>query len=69
MEVDPIESTLKAPVAKRLKLKYEELLSSFAFNFDLRRYPMYQLKATIAGELAPGRDLHSPTFQLNLSRF
>jgi len=52
-----------------LKLKYEELLSSFAFNFDLRRYPMYQLKATIAGELAPGRDLHSPTFQLNLSRF
>jgi len=29
---------LKAPGTKRLKLKYDKLLSSFAFNFNLRRY-------------------------------
>ena len=38
MQVDPIKPTLKAPGAKRLKLKCDELLSSFAFNFNLRRY-------------------------------
>ena len=37
-QVDPIKPTLKAPGSKRLKLKYDELLSSFAFNFNLRRY-------------------------------
>ena len=36
--VDPIKPTLKAPGTKRLKLKYDKPLSSFAFNFDLRRY-------------------------------
>jgi len=29
---------LKASGTKRLKLKHEELLSSFAFNFNLRLY-------------------------------
>ena len=29
---------LKAPVTKRLKLKYGKLLSSCAFNLNLRRY-------------------------------
>ena len=28
----------KAPGTKRLKLKYDILLSRFAFNFNLRRY-------------------------------
>ena len=32
--------TLKAPVSKHLKLKHYQLLSSFAFNFNLRRYIM-----------------------------
>ena len=32
---------LKAPGAKRLKLKYDEVLSNFAFNFNLRRYTTY----------------------------
>ena len=36
--VDPFKSTLKAPGTKRLKLKYDKLLSNFAFNFNLRRY-------------------------------
>jgi len=30
--------TLKAHGAKRLKLKYDELLSKFALNFNLPRY-------------------------------
>ena len=38
MHVDPMKPLLKAPVTKRLKLKCDELLSSFAFKFNLRRY-------------------------------
>ncbi len=38
VQVDPIKPTLKAPGTKRLKLKYDKLLSSFAFDFNLRRY-------------------------------
>ena len=33
-----MKPTLKAPEAKRLKLRYYELLSKLASNFDLRRY-------------------------------
>ena len=40
MQVDPIKPTLKPPGNKRLKLEYDELLSSFAFSFNLRRYTM-----------------------------
>jgi hypothetical protein len=38
VQVDPIKPKLKAPGTKRLKLEYDELLSSFAFKFNLRRY-------------------------------
>ena len=38
MKVDPIKPTLKAPGTKRLKLESDELLSNFAFKFDMRRY-------------------------------
>jgi len=38
VKIDPIESTLKPPGTKRLKLKHYKLLSSFAFNSNLRRY-------------------------------
>jgi len=38
VQVDPIKPTLKAPGTKRLKLKYDEQLSNFAFNFNLRCY-------------------------------
>jgi hypothetical protein len=31
---------LMAPVVKRLKLKYDEVLSTFAFNLNLRRYTL-----------------------------
>jgi len=39
-QVDPIKPTLKAPGIKLLKLKYDKLLSNFAFKFILRRYNM-----------------------------
>ena len=38
MQVDPIRPTLKPPGTKRLHLRHEKLLSSFAFNVNLRRY-------------------------------
>jgi len=38
VQVDPLKPTLKAPGTKRLKVEFDELLSSFAFNFNLRRY-------------------------------
>jgi hypothetical protein len=38
VQVDPIKPTLKAPGTKGLKLEHDELLSSFAFSFNLRCY-------------------------------
>ena len=38
VQADPFKSTLKAPGIKRLKLEYGELLSSFAFKYNLRWY-------------------------------
>ena len=38
MQVDPSKPTLKAPGTKHLKLKCDELLSSFALKIKLRRY-------------------------------
>jgi hypothetical protein len=37
VQVDPIKPTLKVPGAIRLKLKYDRLLSKFAFKCNLRR--------------------------------
>jgi hypothetical protein len=44
VQVIPIKPTLKAPGTKRSKLQYDELLSSFAFNFNLRRYSLVGLE-------------------------
>ena len=38
MQVDPSKPTLKAPGTKRLKLRDDDPLSCFGFNFILRRY-------------------------------
>jgi len=38
VQVDPIKPTLKPPGTKRLKLKFDVLLSTFAFKINLRRY-------------------------------
>jgi len=35
-----MKSKLKVPKTKRMTLKYENLLSSFAVNFNLGRYNM-----------------------------
>jgi len=74
---------LKPPGTERLKLKYDELLSSFAFKFHLRRYTKDKSKRVITFannadyismrhhtyEMPRGRGLHSSTFYLNLSHF
>ena len=65
VQVEPMKSTLKAPGAQRLKLQYDESLSSFAFKFNLCRYN----KAAREMARVRGRGLHLSTFQLNLSRF
>ena len=38
VQVDPIKPTLKALGAEHMKPKYDDRLSNFAFNFNLRRY-------------------------------
>ena len=38
VQVDPIKPTLTAPGSKRLKLKFDEPLSNFAFKFNMRCY-------------------------------
>jgi hypothetical protein len=41
---------LKPPGTKRLKLKYDELLSKFAHKFDLRRYTWVVIDSSINPE-------------------
>jgi hypothetical protein len=41
---------LKPPGTKRLKLKYDELLSKFAYKFDLRRYTWVVIDSSINPE-------------------
>ena len=53
MQVDPINPTLKAPGTKRLKLNCDTLLSTSAFNFNLRLYAEVTLNY-IAAEVGPG---------------
>ena len=40
VQVDSMKAALKATGSERLKLKFGDLLSNFAFNFNLRRYIM-----------------------------
>jgi hypothetical protein len=51
VQVDPIKPTLKAPGTVRLKLKYDEPLTKFAFNFNLRRYIQEVLEAAGADKM------------------
>jgi len=50
VRVNPIKPMLKAPKTKRLKLKIDDLLSIFAFEFNLRRYTSEIWPGTFAGE-------------------
>jgi hypothetical protein len=38
VQVEPIKPALKAPGSERLKLNCDDVLSNFAFKFNLRRY-------------------------------
>jgi hypothetical protein len=49
VQVDPIKLALKPPGIKRLKLQCGKLVSSFAFNFNLRRYSKELRKLNIDG--------------------
>jgi hypothetical protein len=40
---------VKAPITKRLKLRYDAPLSNFAFKFELRRYAMAAWRQEPAG--------------------
>ena len=70
MQVGPIKHTLKPPGTRRLKLECDELLSSFAFNFNLRRYnkavpglragPGKFSGGFQGGSSGPGRAVQSP---------
>ena len=38
MQVDPIKPTLPPPETQSLKLRCDEMLSTFAFHFNLHHY-------------------------------
>jgi hypothetical protein len=46
VQIDPIKRTLKAPGTERLKLTYDKVLSSFAFEFNMRRYTTASRRAS-----------------------
>jgi hypothetical protein len=73
LQVELLTSMLKAPGTKPLKLKCDELLSSFAFKFKLRRYTQVPdlSEPVVLAKLgcAAGRAFHFSTFHLDLSRF
>ena len=72
LQVDPtMKPTLKAPLSKRLNLEHDNLLSDFAFSFNLRRYSQVSIRdyVTQTGGKMLGRGLHSSTFRLNVSTF
>ena len=54
MQVDPIKLVLKGAGTKRLKLKYERLLSNFPFKFNLRRYREDQPPPPCVCRMFPG---------------
>jgi hypothetical protein len=60
VQVEPIKPLSKAPGNKRFKLKCEELLSNFAFKFELRYIEVVEGRRGDAA--AGGRGLHSSTF-------
>jgi len=51
VQVVPIKPKLKAPRSKRLNLRYDSLLPSFAFKLGLRHYTMVEFKLGMSGAL------------------
>jgi len=67
LQVDPIKPSLKTPDSKSLKLEQEKLLSSFAFNFNLRPYILgdEQEQAAVVERMPMGRLLVTPEARSN----
>ena len=72
MQFAPIKTKLKAPGTKRLKLKYDDVLSNFVFDFTLRRYIKEEgvtVLVTAAGKAedapVPASSLPPPTNSTN----
>ena len=60
-----MKSKLTAPGTKRLKLKYDNRLSSFAFKFNLRCYNMCARVAAIAAAMDARSDaIAAPKFRV-----
>ena len=54
VQVDPMNPMLKPPGTNLLKVNYDKLLSSLAFNFNLRRYtPVNAVAVRAATPAAP----------------
>jgi len=49
-----MKSKLKAPGTKRLKLRYDHLLSIIGFNSNLRRYSVVLRGSNMRGVIAAG---------------
>jgi len=47
VRVGPIKPVLKASGTKRLDLRYDDLRTSFAFNFNLRRYTKLEQRVSM----------------------
>ena len=72
VQVDPIKPKLKLPLpgTKRLKLKWNEPLSNFAFKFKLRRFIWEVFVVSFFMLYLVGPYTHSLNyFQLNSSTF
>jgi hypothetical protein len=72
VQVDCIKTCVEGPWFQRLKLDYDETLTNFAFNFNLRRCTSVVLSFLLllygtAGGAVYGRGLHSSNFRLNVS--
>jgi len=48
---------LKPPGTKRLKLKHDEPLSNFAFNFNVQRYTVGRIRQDISQEGKSGLEI------------
>ena len=71
MQLYPIRPMLNAPGTCRFKLEYDQLLSSFAFKFNLLRYKKEARDAAemrLVDEAWVGTSQYCPTTSCNLTR-
>jgi hypothetical protein len=69
VQVDPLKPKLKALGTQPLKLEYDELLSEFAFKFNLRCYSAAGAIVWALPSAAGGQGLTLVHFSAQLERF